>query len=96
MAKMAKIKSVLELQVYLSQVLPLFKMLFIDGSPSIDGFIDSTYKIMLESPVNNKGKFQRNRWSTCNRYTFRFQDWKWQTLQYAVSHEDTEWTYKPI
>ncbi len=51
--------AVLEIQVYLSQVLHLFKMSFIDGSPSI---------------FNNKVKFQRNRWSTCNRYTCNLQD----------------------
>ncbi len=54
--------TVLELQVYLSRVLHLFKTSFIDGY--IDG-----------PPVNNKVKLQRNRWSTCNRCTCRLQDW---------------------
>ena len=44
---------VLEVQVYLSQVLHLFKTPFIDGSQSIFlSFIDGL-------PVNNKVKFQK-------------------------------------
>ncbi len=67
-----RISTVLELQVYLSQVLHLFKMSFIDGSPSI--FLSLLTCYIDGSHVNNKGTFQRNRWSTCNRYTCTFQD----------------------
>ena len=46
----------------------------IDGSQYVLVSIRQEIGLLMARPIINKGKYQRNRWNACNRYTWRLHD----------------------